>query len=191
MQIRLLNDPTVMLMNEFRPRTTACKRRTCRASAVAIAMLFGISAPTLAAQGVDSTTMESPALRIGEVIYIPVYSHIFQGDKASKQPLSSTLVIHNVDPSKPIQVTSVRYYDHSGAEIKEYTDEPLTLGPFASANFVVDIGEDRGGVGANFIVEWQAEETLVSPIVQAIMSGGTGTQGLSFVTQGKVILIRR
>jgi hypothetical protein len=88
-------------------------------------------------------------------------------------------------------VTSVRYYDHSGAKIKEYTDEPLTLGPFASANFVVDIGEDRGGVGANFIVEWQAEETLVSPIVQAIMSGGTGTQGLSFVTQGKVIVIRR
>jgi len=27
--------------------------------------------------------------------------------------------------------------------------------------------------------------------VQAIMSGGTGTQGLSFVTQGKVIEIRR
>jgi hypothetical protein len=135
--------------------------------------------------------MQSVEPCIGEVIYVPVYSHIFQGDKASKQPLSSTLVIHNVDPSKPIQVTSVRYYDHSGAEIKEYTDEPLTLGPFASANFVVDIGEDRGGVGANFIVEWQADDTLVSPIVQAIMSGGTGTQGLSFVTQGKVILIRR
>jgi hypothetical protein len=167
------------------------KRLNAWSGTVAIALLFALSAPPLAAQSVDSTTMESPALRIGEVIYVPVYSHIFQGDKASKQPLSSTLVIHNVDPSKPIQVTSVRYYDHSGAEIKEYTDEPLALGPFASANFVVDIGEDRGGVGANFIVEWQADDTLVSPIVQAIMSGGTGTQGLSFVTQGKVIEIRR
>ena len=186
-----MNSRPVILMNECQSRTAMGKRLNGQASAVAIALLFGISAPALAAQGVDSTTMESPALRIGEVIYVPVYSHIFQGDKASKQPLSSTLVIHNVDPSKPIQVTSVRYYDHSGAEIKEYIDEPRMLGPFASANFVVDLGEDRGGVGANFIVEWQAEQTLVSPIVQAIMSGGTGTQGLSFVTQGKVIEIRR
>jgi hypothetical protein len=186
-----MNGRSVMLMNECQSGTAMCKRLNGRASAVAIALLFGISAPVLAAQGVDSTTMESPAPRIGEVIYVPVYSHIFQGDKASKQPLSSTLVIHNVDRSKPIQVTSVRYYDHSGAQIKEYTDEPLTLGPYASANFVVGIGEDRGGVGANFIVEWQADEALASPIVQAIMSGGTGTQGLSFVTQGKVIEIRR
>jgi hypothetical protein len=180
-----------MLMNECQSITARGKCLNGGASAVTIALLFGISAPTLAAQGVASTTMESPELRIGEVIYVPVYSHIFQGDNASKQPLSSTLVIHNVDPSEPIQVTSVRYYDHSGAEIREYTDEPLTLGPLGSANFVVDIGEDRGGIGANFIVEWQAEKTLVSPIVQAIMSGGTGTQGLSFVTQGKVIAIRR
>ena len=186
-----MNGRPVMLMNECQSRTAMGKRLNGRASAVAIALLFGISAPALAAQDIDPTTMESPALRIGEVIYVPVYSHIFQGDKASKQPLSSTLVIHNIDPSKPIQVTSVRYYDHSGAQIKEYTDEPITLGPFASANFVVGIGEDRGGVGANFIVEWQGDDTPASPIVQAIMSGGTGTQGLSFVTQGKVIGIRR
>lgn len=186
-----MNGRPPMPMNECQSRTARRKRLNGRASAFAIALLFGISAPTCAAQGVDSTTMESPALRIGEVIYVPVYSHIFQRGKASKQPLSSTLCIHNVDPSKAMQVTSVRYYDHSGVPINEYTDEPLTLRPFASANFVVDIGEDRGGVGANFIVEWQAEETLVSPIVQAIMSGGTGTQGLSFVTQGKVIESRR
>jgi len=186
-----MNGRPVMPMNECQSRTAMGKRLNGRASAVAITLLFGLSAPALAAQGVDSTTMESPALRIGEVIYVPVYSHIFQVGKASKQPLSSTLVIHNVDPTKSMQVTSVRYYDHSGAEIKEYIDEPRMLGPFASANFVVDLGEDRGGVGANFIVEWQAEQTLVSPIVQAIMSGGTGTQGLSFVTQGKVIEIRR
>jgi hypothetical protein len=178
-------------MNECLPRTATTKRWNCWASAVAIALMSAMAASTLAAQDTDATTMESVEPRIGEVIYVPVYSHIFQGDKATKQPLSSTLVIHNVDPSKPIQVTSVRYYDHSGAEIEEYTDEPLKIRPFASANFVVGIGEDRGGVGANFIVEWQADEALASPIVQAIMSGGTGTQGLSFVTQGKVIEIRR
>jgi hypothetical protein len=180
-----------MPMNEHPSSTATCRSWHYWTGAVVIALLFGMATSTLAAQDTNPTTMEPSEPRIGEVIYVPVYSHIFQGDKASKQPLSSTLVIHNIDPSKPIQVTSVRYYDHSGAQIKEYTDEPLTLGPFASANFVVGIGEDRGGVGANFIVEWQANEALESPIVQAIMSGGTGTQGLSFVTQGKVIEVRR
>jgi hypothetical protein len=91
---------------------------------------------------------------------------------------TSTLVIHNVNPSKSILITSVRYYDHSGTQLKDYIDGPLSLGPFASASFVVDIGDDRGGVGANFIVEWQANETVVSPIAEAIMSGGMGTQSI-------------
>jgi hypothetical protein len=154
---------------------------------LAIAILLGVLPPRLAAQSVAATNVQPQAARVGEVIYVPVYSHIFQGDKGSKQPLSSTLVIHNVNPSKSIRITSVRYYDHSGAQLKDYIDGPLSIGPFASASFVVDIGEDRGGVGANFIVEWRADEKVVSPIVEAIMSGGTGTQGLSFVTQGKVI----
>jgi hypothetical protein len=65
---------------------------------------------------------------------------------------TSTLVIHNVNPSESILITGVRYYDHSGTQLKDYIDAPLSFGPFASASFVVDIGDDRGGVGANFIV---------------------------------------
>lgn len=91
---------------------------------------------------------------------------------------TSTLVIHNVNPSESILITGVRYYDHSGTQLKDYIDGPLSFGPFASASFVVDIGDDRGGVGANFIVEWQANETVVSPIAEAIMSGGMGTQSI-------------
>jgi hypothetical protein len=160
------------------------------ALSLGIAILPGVLPPGLAAQSAAATNMQPQAARVGEAIYIPVYSHIFQGDKGSKQPLSSTLVVHNVNPAKSIRVTSVRYYDHSGAQLKDYVDDPLALGPFASASFVVDIGEDRGGVGANFIVEWQADEKVVSPIAEAIMSGGMGTQGLSFVTQGRVIETR-
>lgn len=126
----------------------------------------------------------------GETVYVPVYSHIHQGEKMSRQPLSSTLAIHNVDPDRPILITGVSYYDHSGAKLKDFIDDPRSLTPFASTSFVVGINEDRGGVGANFIVEWQAAEKVVSPIVEGIMSGGTGTQGLSFVTRGTVIRTR-
>ena len=165
-------------------------RSVCVATSLAMTTLPGVLPHEAAAQ--DASEKKEPLREAptGEVVYVPAYSHIYQGEKASRQPLSSTLAIHNVDPSKSINITSARYYDHAGTELRDYVDEPLTLGPLASASFVVDIKEDRGGVGANFIVEWQAEEKVVSPIIEAIMSGGTGTQGLSFVTRGKVISAR-
>ncbi|ESQ16858.1 MAG: hypothetical protein N838_25140 [Thiohalocapsa sp. PB-PSB1] len=163
----------------------------CVALSLASTVLLAVMPPNVAAQDAITMTEHSYEVQAGEVIYVPVYTRIYQTEKkASKQPLSSTLAIHNVDPSSAIHITSVRYYDHAGAKLKDYIDAPRSLGPFASANFVVDITEDRGGVGANFIVEWQAAEKVVSPIVEAIMIGGSGTQGLSFVTRGKVIETR-
>jgi hypothetical protein len=48
---------------------------------------------------------------------VPVNTHISQTEKkASKQPLSPTLTIHNLDPSTAIDITSVRYYDHAGTK---------------------------------------------------------------------------
>lgn len=158
------------------------------ARSLAGAVLVVALSPQIAAQDAAATNAHPDEAQSGEVVYVPVYTHISMKERKEwKQPLSSTLAIHNVDPSKSIQLTSVRYYDHAGTQLKEYIDDPRSLEPFASANFVLDIGEDRGGVGANFVVEWQAAEKVVSPIIQAIMIGGSGTQGLSFVTQGKVI----
>ena len=160
----------------------------CVAISIASTVLLGVLPHQVAAQDAVAKNVHPQEVQAGEVVYVPVYTHISQKEKkASKQPLSSTLAIHNVDPSKAIDITSVRYYDHAGTKLKDYIDVPRSLGPFASASFVVDIAEDRGGVGANFIVEWQAAEKVVSPIVEAIMIGGSGTQGLSFVTRGKVI----
>jgi hypothetical protein len=173
-------------------KITSVFARTIQSACVAISMasmvLLGVFPHQVAAQDAVAKNEHPQEVKAGEVVYVPVYTHISQEEKkASKQPLSSTLAIHNVDPSKAIDITSVRYYDHAGTKLKDYIDVPRSLGPFASASFVVDITEDRGGVGANFIVEWQAAEKVVSPIVEAIMIGGSGTQGLSFSTRGKVI----
>ena len=172
------------------PTLARAIRSACVVTSVAATTLFGALPHEVAAQDAAEGKERPREAPIGEVVYVPVYSHIYQGEMADRQPLSSTLAVHNVDPSKSIQLTSVRYSDHSGTQLKDYIDDPRSLGPFESANFVVDIRDDQGGVGANFIVEWQADEKVVSPIVQAIMSGGTGAQGLSFVTEGKVIRTR-
>ena len=158
--------------------TSVCAR-TIQAALVTIglaSMALPVALPhQVMAQDAAAGNEHSHEVLSGEVVYVPVYTHIIQGEKVSKQPLSSTLAIYNVDPSGSIRITSVRYYDHAGTKLKDYLDVPRSLGPFASTSFVVDIKEDRGGVGANFIVEWQATEKVISPIVEAIMSGGEGT----------------
>lgn len=122
----------------------------------------------------------------GAVIYVPIYSHIYLGAR-SKRSFATTLSVRNTDPKNPIIVTAVRYYDTAGKLVESFLDKPHALAPLASADFFVDQRDDRGGAGANFIVEWESEKPVSKPIVEAVMAGISGTQGLSFVRSGKVV----
>ena len=57
-------------------------------------------------------------LSTGQTVYVPVYSHIYQGDRESPIYLAVTLSIRNVDPKKPIMVLSADYYDSKGDLLK-------------------------------------------------------------------------
>ncbi|MEP2716366.1 DUF3124 domain-containing protein [Pseudophaeobacter sp.] len=131
---------------------------------------------------------------LGETIYIPAYSHIFTQPDA-RQPLASTVAIHNVDPTRSITLQSVDYHGQGGVKIKGFLEEPMVLAPYETASFLTStstststsISDNEGGIGANYIVVWEAQEPSKSPVSQAVMIGGTGTQGISFVTEGRVI----
>jgi hypothetical protein len=123
---------------------------------------------------------------VGQTLYVPAYSHIYYYSKQHRILLAITLSIRNTDPTHPITITSVRYYDTPGQLIKEYLERPLLLRPLESTEFVVEERDTRGGTGANFIVEWIAEERVSDPIVEAVMIS-SGTQGISFVSPGRVI----
>jgi len=122
----------------------------------------------------------------GAVIYVPIYSHIYLGAR-SRRSFATTLSVRNTDPNSPIIVTSVRYYDTAGQLVESFLENPHSLAPLASADFFVDQRDDRGGAGANFIVEWASEKTVSKPIVEAVMAGISGTQGLSLVRSGRVV----
>ena len=122
----------------------------------------------------------------GEIIYVPVYSSVYhQGGK--KFDLTSTLSIHNVDLDNPIQVIRVNYYNTNGHLIRKYVQEPISLNPFQTKQFVIPSVDTTGGTGANFVVQWKSETQVVSPLTEAIMVSTTQNQGLSFSTTGKVI----
>ena len=123
----------------------------------------------------------------GQTIYVPVYSHIYIRDKSRVINLAATLSIRNTDAQNPIRITSARYYDTHGMLIKEYVNEPIHLAPMASTDYVVSEDDTSGGLGANFIVEWSAGVEVTPPVVEAVMISTASQQGISFVSEGRVI----
>jgi hypothetical protein len=57
----------------------------------------------------------------------------------------------------------------------------------ASTDFVVNKSDSSGGAGANFIVEWAADKEVSEPVIEAVMIGTQSTQGISFISPGRVV----
>lgn len=120
----------------------------------------------------------------GQLVYVPVYSHIYYRNAQRQMNLTATLSIRNADISETLTVKRVDYYDSEGVLVRHYLDNPVDVGPLSSRAFVVEEEDTRGGVGANFVVEWSAEQPIVPPVIQAVMITTASTQGISFVTDG-------
>lgn len=127
------------------------------------------------------------AVFYGELIYVPIYSKIFHQDDKKTIELASTLSIHNTDPDNYILIKKVYYHNLKGELIKKYIDSPVVLNPLETKNIVVGEKDQTGGTGANFIVEWDSNQQVSSPIVEAIMITTQMNQGISFTTSGKII----
>jgi hypothetical protein len=125
--------------------------------------------------------------KCGELIYIPIYSSIFRHLSAKTYDLTATLSVHNTDLTNSIKLTKVDYYNTGGELIRTYLKDRLVLKPLQTVHFIIWGGDNIGGTGANFIVEWVSEFDVSSPIVEAVTISTSGVQGVSFITVGKVI----
>ncbi len=119
----------------------------------------------------------------GQTVYVPVYSHIYAAGGVQRL-LETTLSIRNTDLERPIIVTSVRYYDTEGRLLDEYLEQPVLLGPLASTDFLVEHRDRAGGAGANFLVDWAAENAVTEPVIEAVMVNVEGNRAFSFVRPG-------
>jgi len=127
---------------------------------------------------------------VAQRIYVPVYSHIHALDARRAVDLTVTLSIRNTDPVNPITVTAVEYYDSAGKLVRTYGPDEQVMAPLASVAHVVEEKDRTGGVGANFLVGWQASTRVSPPIVEAVMISTASAQGISFTSRGEVIWSR-
>lgn len=109
------------------------------------------------------------------------------GDSQRKFPVTSTLVIRNIDPAHPIVVTAADYRDSQGTHLRHYVDEPMTIAPLASVEFVVGESDHTGGHSPSFIVKWKASHLVNAPVVESLMIGGHSGRGISFIGRAWVI----
>jgi hypothetical protein len=128
---------------------------------------------------------------LGQTIYVPAYSDIPYVDAKRRYQLAVTLSIRNTDMVHPMHITSVRYTDTEGRFLRAYVEQPLRLGALAATAFVVAEGDTQGGTGASFLVEWRAEVPVHAPVIEAVMIGTVGAQGISFISPGRVLRTRR
>lgn len=123
----------------------------------------------------------------GQRVYVPAYSEIFFGSASQTIPLTVTLAVHNADLDTPIIIQSVRYYDTEGQLVRNFVEEALELPPIATTGFVIEENDTVGGWGANFVVEWVAEQPVYEPVIEAVMVSARGTHGISLLSVGRIL----
>jgi len=123
----------------------------------------------------------------GMTVYVPIYSHIYSGDREHPFYLAATLSIRNTDPKHTINILSVDYYDSKGKLLKSYLENSISLNPLSATRYIIKESDKSGGSGASFIVKWKSDVKVNAPIIESIMIGTKTQQGISFITQGRAI----
>ena len=145
-----------------------------------VALVFFLSGGTAAA---------AVKLVKGQTVYIPSYANVISGPPIYMTvPLRANLVIHNTDPSQAITVARIDEYNTEGQKAGSYLTAPVVLNPLGAMRVVVkESKKEAEGLGANFIIQWQAEKKVTEPIIDCLIIGSLGAQGFSFTTQGRII----
>ena len=148
-------------------------------------VLFALSGGFASAQTV-------PGRSLGQLLYLPIYSHIWHGDiDARGQPMkalvSVSVSIRNTDPAKSIRVDSAQYYDTDGKRLREYLTSPKTIGPMGTYEIFVPRSDDTGGSGANFVISWKSDTPASQPIVEGFHANLPVGRSIAFTTSARPI----
>lgn len=123
----------------------------------------------------------------GQTLYVPVYSNVFSGPRRLPLQLAATLSVRNTDMASSFKVSAIDYFDTNGKLVRRYLERPTVIGPLATLYVHIEEKDTAGGFGANFIVRWQSDKVINAPVVECVMIGATGGQGISFVSPGQEI----
>jgi len=122
----------------------------------------------------------------GQTFYVPCHTSFISGGNSFD--LNATVFLHNTDPHNPINIVRIDFYNTSGKLVAKYLQQPLKLNALAATHIKVkDPLKGEEGSGAHLIIQWQAENKVVEPLVESWFLGAAGTRGYSFVSKARII----
>ena len=136
---------------------------------------------------------EARPLTKGQALFLPIYSHMLYGNigrsgSANKVMLSALVSIRNTDPRRPLRVLSARYYETQGKFLREYVQKPTVLPPFGTLELFVELHDESGGSGANFLIKWEADTAINPPLVEALHANMDSGKAVILTTQAVPVL---
>ena len=123
-----------------------------------------------------------------DTFYVPIYSDIYTDSNNGKVLLSATLSVRNTTLTKSLYINKIDYYDTEGTLIKSYIKGPIELPAMATLNYIVEKEENKGGPGANFIIEVEGIDKSVTPVIEAVMIGNFSNKSFAFSTEGTPVI---
>ena len=67
-------------------------------------------------------------LSSGQTVYVPIYSHIYSGNREHPLYLAATLSVRNTSFDTPMTILTVDYYNSDGKLLKNFLKKPEELG---------------------------------------------------------------
>jgi len=144
-----------------------------------VVLLFSLS--------IKASAQSGNKLSRGQTVYVPIYSHIYSGDREMPFDLAATISIRNTDPKYSITILSIDFYDTNGKFLKKYIETPVQLNAMATIRYVIRESDKSGGSGAKFIIIWRSERNVNAPLIESVMISTKMQQGISFTSRGKII----
>jgi hypothetical protein len=117
--------------------------------------------------------------------YVPVYSSVMAMSGRTRIDFSVTLSVHNTSAKEPLILRRLDYFNTAGVLIEAYLERPVAIRPFGTVQINVPQDDVRGGLGGNFVVDWEASGAANEPIIEAVMLSSIGTQGYSVLSVGR------
>ncbi len=119
-------------------------------------------------------------------VYVPAYASIRVAHGRSVVQLAATLSIHNTSRDRPLILERIDYHNTEGQLVQAHLDRPVALKPFGVLEIFVSAEDQRGGAGANFLVEWASDGPISEPVIETVMVGTAySSTSYSFVSQGR------
>ena len=135
-----------------------------------------------------TTAVDRSQFAYKQTFYVPIYSDIYTDRDNRKVLLSATLSVRNTTLKKSLYINKIDYYGTDGTFIKSYLNKPIELPAMATLNYIVEKEEDKGGSGANFMIEVEGIDETVKPVIEAVMIGNFSNKGFAFSTEGTPVV---